>query len=78
MRPLLQYLIKKDLDQKTIKQLRLQFLLTDNRWHFFHEGTYCLIRTSRRIDGLERWLKRRGIEFNSRPWDDPHPLVRRY
>lgn len=78
MTPLVQYQIEKDLPQKEIKRLHRRLLRRDRRWHFFHEGSYCLIRTSKKCRGLEKWLKGKKIKFNTRPWEDPHELVRKY
>lgn len=78
MKPLVQYQIHKDLSQSTIYRIWRDFLKHDHRWHFFHEGNYCLIRTAKKSKGLEKRLTRMKIKFSVRVWEDPHQTVRKY
>ena len=55
-----------------------RFFKKDSRWHFFHEGDYCLIRTSKKSKDLERYLHAKEIRFTIGIWEDPHETVRKY
>lgn len=76
---LVQYQIQKDLDQKTVKKIYKKFLTKDPNWHFFHEGSYCLIRTTKPEPGMEKFLVRKcRADYTRGVWDDPHQTVRKY
>ena len=79
---LIQFQITPDLPQKDIRWLAKNVLARDTLWHFFHEGSYCLIRTTGDSKNLHKWLRTRGrkgkLIYNTRPYEDPHPLVRKY
>jgi hypothetical protein len=79
---LIQYQIHKDLHQDEIRNIHNGILRYDRLWHFFHEGTYCLIRIvedTATCAKLEKHLtKHLKVKFDKRPYEDPHELVRKY
>jgi len=75
---LVQYYVKKDLPQKQMIWIYHRFLEKDKRWHFFHEGSYCLIRTSQRVLAMERYLRNQKLAFDIGVWEDAHETVRKY
>lgn len=75
---MLQYQIRPDFTQEQMKWVYRKFLKKDSLFHFFHEGDHCLIRTAGVNVGLEKWLKRKKINFNCRPYEDPHSYVLRH
>lgn len=76
---LVQFQIEKDLSQKQIREISKKVLFKDRYWHFLHEGVEgCLIRTYRDNKELHKWLQKRKLKYNTRPWVDPHQLVRKY
>lgn len=78
---LVQYQIQQDLPQDEIRKIARKILRADQSWHFFHEGHYSLIRMEanwNRQATLEKHLNKAKIKFDSRPYDDPHELVRKY
>lgn len=79
MKPLVQYQIDADLSQDELRALWRRYLRKDARWHFFHEGSYSLIRIAEKNKGLEDWLSfKKKVKFSVGKWQDPHEHVRKY
>ena len=74
---MIQYEISRD-TFGLIRWIYNKFLKDDKDWHFFHEGSYMLIRLKKRNKSIEKSLKEGNIKFSVRLWEDAHWLVRKY
>ena len=74
---MLEYKLSRDLSRSELFELYRSCLRRDQQWHFFHEGSYALLRVAKRNEHLEQWISDHGMRYTTGTWRD-YPIVEKY